>query len=467
MSVIAPLRPQGGVVHEPASDAHSFLFKLGNAPFQRSLSIPYQHDNEVKTAFPGIVVPDRSSDGAETAHSVQPFLQSASRLASQPEESQGGILDQSIDKLLTASGGALQFQKTPLRTAQDFSDFMHVLAKGTGWTPHVDKGLMVLRRPHAKNVATANEGPPDQAIGSHNEYGLSSHYPSYIAFFCVSAPDKGGETPLASSLRLYDRFRSEAPEYIDAVQKQGISFAIHHPRSNVEGNVGGNSVLAPNAFGASLKGDLHNSSEEEKRSVVEGNVRALAAEGGWIGQGEQGVPGDANVVPQWKRRGYSGHWLPDGSFIVVQRTPGVRPHPVFKVPSYFTNVHTRFIYAGIEKEKEVKEGWSQSLGTWVKEQQRHQTLKPPVMLPPYITGKAKGKGEGEDDGDDDFPFPQEWIDSILRITAEEQIDVSWQVGDVLLIDNLAVQHGRRPWKGDRRLLASLWDSEALQRGSKV
>ena len=49
--------------------------------------------------------------------------------------------------------------------------------------------------------------------------------------------------------------------------------------------------------------------------------------------------------------------------------------------------------------------------------------------------------------------------------------VEWKVGDVLLLDvlarlclllinspqNRAVQHAREPWKGNRKLLASLWD----------
>jgi hypothetical protein len=31
----------------------------------------------------------------------------------------------------------------------------------------------------------------------------------------------------------------------------------------------------------------------------------------------------------------------------------------------------------------------------------------------------------------------------------------WRAGDVLLIDNILVSHGRRPYKGSRRVLAAL------------
>ena len=34
-------------------------------------------------------------------------------------------------------------------------------------------------------------------------------------------------------------------------------------------------------------------------------------------------------------------------------------------------------------------------------------------------------------------------------------DLEWQAGDVALVDNFRVMHGRRPFVGKRRVLASL------------
>jgi len=44
-----------------------------------------------------------------------------------------------------------------------------------------------------------------------------------------------------------------------------------------------------------------------------------------------------------------------------------------------------------------------------------------------------------------------------------QVDVHWQQGDVVLLDNLAVMHSRKPWVGDRRVLAALWDDAGAKR----
>lgn len=91
-----------------------------------------------------------------------------------------------IGKLL-GKHGAIYFQGLGLKTAQDFSDFAHAF----GWDAHEDIGNPVRRTIHAKNVATANEGPNTQPVYPHNEFGLSPHYPAYVLFFCLSAPESG------------------------------------------------------------------------------------------------------------------------------------------------------------------------------------------------------------------------------------------------------------------------------------
>ena len=41
------------------------------------------------------------------------------------------------------------------------------------------------------------------------------------------------------------------------------------------------------------------------------------------------------------------------------------------------------------------------------------------------------------------------------LALELSFDTPWQTGDVALVDNYLVMHGRRPFEGERRILASL------------
>lgn len=60
-------------------------------------------------------------------------------------------------------------------------------------------------------------------------------------------------------------------------------------------------------------------------------------------------------------------------------------------------------------------------------------------------------GDGEEIGFDE-------LETIRRAYREEAVSFRWSRGDVLFLDNMRVAHGRRPYKGSRRLLASLLDA---------
>jgi len=44
---------------------------------------------------------------------------------------------------------------------------------------------------------------------------------------------------------------------------------------------------------------------------------------------------------------------------------------------------------------------------------------------------------------------------VIELGDKLSFDVPWQTGDVALVDNYLVMHGRRPFSGQRRVLASL------------
>lgn len=56
---------------------------------------------------------------------------------------------------------------------------------------------------------------------------------------------------------------------------------------------------------------------------------------------------------------------------------------------------------------------------------------------------------------DGSAIPRDIIEESARVMNNECVEVKWEAGDVLLIDNLAVMHARRPSKPPRRVLVSM------------
>jgi alpha-ketoglutarate-dependent taurine dioxygenase len=56
---------------------------------------------------------------------------------------------------------------------------------------------------------------------------------------------------------------------------------------------------------------------------------------------------------------------------------------------------------------------------------------------------------------DGTPITDAELAAVRAAFTENEVAFSWQAGDVLLLDNMRVAHGRRPFKGRRRVLAAL------------
>ncbi|MGW6420187.1 TauD/TfdA family dioxygenase [Streptomyces sp. NPDC055055] len=56
---------------------------------------------------------------------------------------------------------------------------------------------------------------------------------------------------------------------------------------------------------------------------------------------------------------------------------------------------------------------------------------------------------------DGSPIPADYITHVQEIGMKSAVDVAWEVGDLLLVDNVAVAHGRRAFTGQRRILVAM------------
>jgi alpha-ketoglutarate-dependent taurine dioxygenase len=75
---------------------------------------------------------------------------------------------------------------------------------------------------------------------------------------------------------------------------------------------------------------------------------------------------------------------------------------------------------------------------------------------------AIGKSELPIDGawGDGAPLDRETLDAVRRVFSGVSVTFSWRRGDVLLLDNMLVAHGRRPFAGERRVLVAMGDPVA-------
>ncbi|MDC8004720.1 TauD/TfdA family dioxygenase [Aureisphaera galaxeae] len=57
---------------------------------------------------------------------------------------------------------------------------------------------------------------------------------------------------------------------------------------------------------------------------------------------------------------------------------------------------------------------------------------------------------------DGSPISKEEIEEIRQAYKKATFEFPWQTGDVLFLDNMLMAHGRNPYKGDRKIIASIF-----------
>lgn len=92
-----------------------------------------------------------------------------------------------LKRLIHLHGGALLIRGLPIHTADDYSEISYAF----GFVAHEEVGRPPVRTVLAKNVKTANEGPPGLPIWPHSEYGWSTINPAWVTFCALKIPESG------------------------------------------------------------------------------------------------------------------------------------------------------------------------------------------------------------------------------------------------------------------------------------
>lgn len=276
-----------------------------------------------------------------------------------------------IEKLLSQNGAVL-FENTGASSAEDFEAFVRAF-NFPNFT-YAESLSNAVRVNLTERVFTANEAPSSVRIHLHHEMAQTPVYPSRLFFFCLVAPESGGQTPLCRSDVLLDRLREAEPEFVRDCEEKGLKYSNVMPASDD----------ASSGMGRSWQSTL----SAEVRRDAEARLAAL---------------------------GYSWEWQEDGS---LRATTPVLP-AVRDLGDGRSSFFNQLIAAS--------QGWKDSRND---------------------PSRAITHGDGS-------PLDTNAVATAVMIADEITFDLAWSVGHVALVDNYATMHARRPFTGNRRVLASL------------
>lgn len=273
---------------------------------------------------------------------------------------------------LVEQHGALLFRGMPLLSASDFDAFIEAFA----WPnfSYADSLSNAVRSNRTERVFTANEAPPEVEIFLHHEMAQTPVYPGKLFFFCETAPDSGGETPMCRSDRLLAMMRQQQPEFVQRCAEEGLRYTNVMP----------------------LAADAASGQGRSWTSTLGTNDRELA---------EQKLAG----------LGYTWSWLHGGDLKVTT--------PVLAAVRELASGSQVFFNQLIA----AYQGWNDNRNTGE---------------------KSVSFGSGAEIAARDLALTYQLAQEITE-------NVAWHRGDVVLLDNFMMMHGRRPFRGSRSILASL------------
>lgn len=233
-------------------------------------------------------------------------------------------------------------------------------------------------------VYTSTEYPPEFEISMHNELSYAHKWPSRLFFFCMLAPQVGGETPLVDSRKIYQTLDK-------AILETFLAKEVKYIR-NLHGGRG---------VGLSWQTVF----ETDDRAEVE----RYCEEGG--------------INYQWTRK---------GGLRTSQLRPAAIKHPITKEPLWFNQVD-----------------------------QWHPTNLPEATRNSMLAIMSEKDLAINATYGDDSPLEPEVLDQIRNTVRQATVKFLWQEGDVLLVDNTLVAHGRSAFSGPRKIVLAMGGTVSL------
>jgi hypothetical protein len=244
-----------------------------------------------------------------------------------------------------------------------------------------------------KRVTTASGLPGTYSLALHQEMAYQASRPDALALFCEMPPDEEGETPVADAREVTARID---PQVRDRFDRKGIGVRRYLP-SPTQGAP--NRVPRPwsHVFGTSDHAEVEHIAQEKR----------------------------------WKVE-----WAADESMQLWQQLlPAFRTHSRTGETVWANQVHYHM--------PECMLRWALRDGrTEDAERLRKQMAESPETMDHCFHN-------------DDSMVSGEDAEHIWEVLAASEIPIRWHRCDVMLLDNVLAMHGRRRFRGNRRILVGM------------
>ena len=240
-------------------------------------------------------------------------------------------------------------------------------------------------------VYTSTEYPPHVVMPCHNELSHTRDWISLIFFWCQIAPHGRGETPLVDGRKVLRRMR---PQTAALFRKKQVTYTRY----------------------------LHSG---DGSGILEKNVRVLDESGypysvSW--QHTYATTDRAAIERQAERVGAKITWTKDNALVWKETVPAIRQHPTTREESWFNHVVNFH----------------------------------PMRMPPAVRSRVPEEEYPRNvDFGDGTRIDDTIVEEIRACMDGGEVLFPWQMGDVLMIDNVLVAHGRRTFEGPRTILTAM------------
>ena len=293
--------------------------------------------------------------------------------------------------------GAVLLRDFPIHTANEFSSILDCIFPGTesrGYKDGISPRTSVL----ADEVFTSTEYPSHLNMDLHNEMSYSPSPPEFILFFCHTAPDKdkGGKTPIASSRLIYYKIDKEIRNLFE---QKGIQYVTNLP-----------SKYGGHHFGLSWQQTY----STDNPCDVEEFCTKHGIKYQWVDP-NSGELLDKSAITSNKNI----------TLRTIRICPAVR-RDENGIKYWFNHSH---LFHPSDLTLSAREGL--------------QKLIPEELFP-----KNCYFGDGTS-------IPEEFLSHIRNTMRSCEHGFHWKTGDILLINNLTICHGRHSFTGPRKILVSM------------